>query len=48
MLPLDRGVIAEDNISLVKLVSAIDLQAVEYCHADGIGYEDRHAAGALG
>ena len=48
VLALDGGVIAEHNITFVEIVPAVDFQAVPHCHADGIGHEDRHAAGALG
>src|SRR5262245_6926274 len=48
MLALDRSMIAEDNITLVEIVTAVDFQPVLYRHADGIGNKDRHAAGALG
>src|SRR5215510_5367044 len=48
MLALDRSMIAEDNIALVEIVTAVDFQPVLYRHADGIGNKDRHAAGALG
>src|SRR5262245_61816690 len=48
MLALDGSMIAEDNITLVEIVAAVDFQSVLYRHADGIGNKDRHAAGALG
>src|SRR5262245_6560781 len=48
VLALDGGVIAEDNVALVEIVSAVDFQPVLHRHADGIGNKDWHAASALG
>src|SRR5262245_29434293 len=47
MLTLHRGVIADDDIALVQVLSAIYRHAVFHRRADGIGNEHRHAAGGL-
>ena len=47
MLPLNRRVIADDYVAFVEIFPAVGLQTVAHRHADRIGNEDRHAAGAL-
>ena len=47
MLALHGGVIAEHDVAVVQTRAAVDLQAVAHRHADRIGNEGRHAAGAL-
>ena len=47
MLTLNRGVIAQHDVAVVQPFAAIDSEPVAHGHADGVGDEDRHAAGAL-
>ena len=47
MLALHGGVVAEHDVAVVQARLAVDLQAVAHRHADGVGDERRHAAGAL-
>ena len=47
VLALHRGVIAEHDVAVMQPLLAVDLQSVAHRHADGVGDERRHAAGAL-
>jgi len=47
MLTLNRGMIAHYHVAVVKAGGAVGCQPVAHRHADGVGDEDRHAAGAL-
>ena len=47
MLALNRRVIAQDHVAAMQSLAAIDGKAVAHGHADRVGDEHRHAAGAL-
>src|SRR5262249_45372400 len=47
VLALDRGVIAKHDVAVMKAATAVDCKPVTHRHADGGGYERRHAASAL-
>ena len=47
MLALNRGMIAQHDVAVVQPFAAIDSEPVAHGHADRVGNEDRHAAGAL-
>ncbi len=48
VLSLNRRVIAQEHVTVLQALAAIDGEAIAHRHADRIGNEDRHAAGALG
>ncbi len=48
VLPLHRGVVADDDIPVVDIFPAVDFQAVTHSHSDRVGDKHRHAAGRLG
>ena len=47
VLALHRRVVAEHHVAGVKPLAPVDLQSVAHRHADRVGDERRHAAGAL-
>ena len=47
MLALNRRVIAYDHVTVVQTVASVDGQPIAHGHADRVGDEHRHAAGAL-
>src|SRR5688572_24122651 len=48
MLSLNRRMIAQEHVTVLQALATIDGKAIAHRHADRIGNEDRHAAGALG
>src|SRR5262245_2111411 len=47
MLSLNRGMVAYHHVAVVEAGGAIGCQTVAHRHADGVGNENRHTAGAL-
>src|SRR5262245_1123787 len=47
MLSLNRGMVAYHHVAVVEAGGAIGRQTVAHRHADGVGNEDWHTAGAL-
>src|SRR5215510_14731313 len=47
MLSLNRGMVAYHHVAVVEAGGAIGCQTVAHRHADGVGDEDWHTAGAL-
>src|SRR5215475_10416846 len=47
MLSLNRGMVAYHHVAVVEAGNPIGCQTIAHRHADGVGDEDRHTAGAL-
>ena len=47
MLALHGGVVAEHDVAVMQALAAVDRKPVAHRHADRVGDEGRHAAGAL-
>ena len=47
VLALHGGVIAEHDVAVMQPLAAVDRKPVAHRHADRVGDERRHAAGAL-
>jgi hypothetical protein len=47
VLALNRCVIAQEHVTLLQAFATIHCKAIAHRHANRVGNEDRHAAGAL-